>query len=156
MNRLQDFKETFESKTRSFVYQYRIQMPIPDLKKLLKSLKMTMIQYVDCSEKAGTSIPPLIIFRGKSMQHQYFPSNRPTDWSLRYNTKGWTSNEHGIEWLRQCFEPQTREKANGAPRLLICDGHDGHITGNLSRRVRIFLEPWTMVLFDFFRSVGSM
>jgi DDE superfamily endonuclease len=82
----------------------------------------------ECICADGTSIPPLIIFRRKSMQHQYIPSNRPTDWSLSYNTKGWTSNEHGVQWLRQCFE-QTREKADGAPRLLICDGHDSHITG---------------------------
>jgi hypothetical protein len=76
---------------------------------------------VECICADGTSIPPLIIFRGKSMQHQYIPSNRRTDWPLSYNTKGWTSNEHGIEWLRQCFERQTREKANGAPRLRIWD-----------------------------------
>ena len=31
--------------------------------------------------------------------------------------------------MRRCFEPSTREKANGEYRLLICDGHDSHITG---------------------------
>ena len=83
---------------------------------------------VECICADGTSIPPLIIFRGKSMQYQYIPSNRPANWSLSYNTKGWTSNEHEIKWLCQCFEPQTREKANCVPCLLICDGHDSHIT----------------------------
>ena len=28
------------------------------------------------------------------------------------------------------FEPATREKAQGQPRLLVCDGHDSHISGN--------------------------
>lgn len=35
-----------------------------------------------------------------------------------------------MEWLRTVFEPETREKANGKPRLLIADGHDSHISGN--------------------------
>lgn len=33
-------------------------------------------------------------------------------------------------WLRRCFEPSTREKAKGRTRLLICDGHESHITGD--------------------------
>jgi hypothetical protein len=28
------------------------------------------------------------------------------------------------------FEPITREKAQGNPRILVCDGHDSHISGN--------------------------
>ena len=32
-------------------------------------------------------------------------------------------------WLTRCFEPATYEKAAGEYRLLICDGHDSHITG---------------------------
>ena len=34
-----------------------------------------------------------------------------------------------MEWLQKCFEPTTREKANGATRLLIYDGHGSHVTG---------------------------
>ena len=84
---------------------------------------------VECICADGTAISPLIIFRGKSLQQQYIPVGLNTNWVLSCNTKGWTSNEHGIQWLRLCFEPNTREKANNAPRLLICDGHDSHITG---------------------------
>jgi hypothetical protein len=35
-----------------------------------------------------------------------------------------------MEWLEKCFEPTTREKANGATRLLIYDGHGSHVTGS--------------------------
>src|SRR5579859_2932468 len=34
-----------------------------------------------------------------------------------------------VEWLRGCFDPDTREKANGEFRLLILDGHGSHVTG---------------------------
>jgi hypothetical protein len=33
-----------------------------------------------------------------------------------------------LQWLRRCFEPCTREKAEGKIRLLICDGHGSHVT----------------------------
>lgn len=77
----------------------------------------------------GTVIPPLIIFKGESVSAEWISSDDvPDDWRFDANTKGWTSNIHGLEWLRRCFEPSTREKANGKPRLLICDGHDSHVT----------------------------
>ena len=37
---------------------------------------------------------------------------------------------HGLQWLRQVFEAETREKANGNLSLLICDEHDSHITSS--------------------------
>jgi hypothetical protein len=73
---------------------------------------------------------PLIIFKGENINTQWVPPGLPGDWKWACNTKGWTSNIHGVEWLRRCFEPATREKANGRWRLLICDGHDSHISGN--------------------------
>jgi len=85
---------------------------------------------VECICADGTSIPPLIIFRAESLSREWVPATINHDWSLSCNSKGWTSNEHGLKWLRQCFEPFTQEKAEGEYRLLICDGHDSHITGN--------------------------
>jgi len=83
---------------------------------------------VDCICADGSSIPPLIIFTGMSIMSNWIPRNFDTSWKLHYNTKGWTSREHGMRWLRECFEPMTREKANGKYRLLILDGHDSHCT----------------------------
>ena len=73
----------------------------------------------------------MIIFRAENLNFQWIPASIAGDWRFACNSKGWTSNEHGLDWLRHCFEPETREKANGAYRLLICDGHDSHITGEL-------------------------
>ena|SRR5436305_270584 len=33
----------------------------------------------------------------------------------------------------KCFDPVTKAKANGKPRLLICDGHDSHISAPFVR-----------------------
>ena len=35
-----------------------------------------------------------------------------------------------MQWLHEVFEPTTRDKANGEPHLLICDGHESHITAS--------------------------
>jgi len=52
------------------------------------------------------------------------------DWSWACNTKGWTCNKLGEEWIVRHFEPLTREKADNGnlKRLLICDGHGSHVT----------------------------
>ena len=33
-----------------------------------------------------------------------------------------------MDWLVRCFDPETHNKAAGEYRLLICDGHDSHIS----------------------------
>ena len=38
-----------------------------------------------------------------------------------------------MDWLKKCFEPATREKANGEFQLLICYGHDSHILADFIR-----------------------
>jgi len=40
---------------------------------------------------------------------------------------------HDVQWLKKCFEPATREKADEESRLLICDGHDSHISTDFIR-----------------------
>ena len=42
--------------------------------------------------------------------------------------KGWTSNEIGSIWLKQHFEPQTRDPnhQDKEHRFLIADGHNSH------------------------------
>ena len=79
----------------------------------------------------GTSDLPLyIIFKGKDLNTKWIPDNVPRNWRFSASTNGWTSNDRGKDWLREDFEPHTREKANGKPRVLICDGHGSHLTGD--------------------------
>ena len=87
------------------------------------------VTVVECICADGSVISPLIIFKAENLSREWIPALVHNSWRFSCNIKGWTSNQHGIEWLRRCFEPMTREKANGEYRLLICDGHDSHITG---------------------------
>jgi DDE superfamily endonuclease/Tc5 transposase DNA-binding domain len=58
------------------------------------------VSAVECICGDGTAIPPLIIFKGENLNSQWIPSNVPLDWKFSCNSKGWTSDMHGIEWLK--------------------------------------------------------
>jgi DDE superfamily endonuclease. len=94
----------------------------------------------------GSTISPFVIFTGKTLSQDWIPSNVDDSWRFSVNTQGWTSNNHALEWLRHCFEPMTREKANGRTRVLIYDGHGSHVQGQfleqcLQNKIHILLLP---------------
>ena len=84
---------------------------------------------IECICTDGTVIDPLLIFKGAKVGDWIQHANVPNTWSHSCSNKGWTSDIHGLQWLRQCFEPATREKANCGYRILILDGHGSHVTG---------------------------
>jgi hypothetical protein len=88
------------------------------------------ISIIECICADGTILPPLVIFKGQNVLHGWIPEEVRSNWYFSANTKGWTSNIHGLEWLKRVFDPATCVKSEGRPRLLICDGHDSHISGS--------------------------
>jgi hypothetical protein len=74
----------------------------------------------------GTSTQSLIIVAGKYGKEQWFEEEDPP--AIIMSDKGWTSNEIGLIWLKQHFEPRTRDPdyPDDEDRLLIVDGHDSH------------------------------
>jgi hypothetical protein len=94
----------------------------------------------------GTSLTPLIIFKGKTLSSRWIPTDTPSDWFFFCNNEGWTSNEHAKKWLMEDFEPNTEEKAQGRTHLLIFDGHGSHTTPDAIRhcifnRIKLALLP---------------
>ena len=94
----------------------------------------------------GDIISLLIIFKGENVMTRWIPNEVAKTWHFSCNTKGWTSNIHGELWLERCFEPMTKDKANGHKRLLLCDGHDSHISAQFVRfcidhHIILFLLP---------------
>jgi hypothetical protein len=61
----------------------------------------------------STKIAPLIIFKGQNVIQSWIPQDKNImdNWYFSANSKGWTSNLHGLEWLKCIFEPATRAKA---------------------------------------------
>jgi hypothetical protein len=75
---------------------------------------------------AGWSIPPFLIFAGKShLSAWYEEAEIPRDWAISVSKNGWTTNELGVEWLKH-FNAYTKTRVIGARRLLVLDGHESH------------------------------
>src|SRR5947207_1398580 len=104
------------------------------------------ITVTECVCTDGTSIPPLVIFKGENLMSSWIPKEVDKDWHFSCNSKGWTSNVHGGQYVEKCFDVATRDKANGQYRLLLCDGHDSHISAQfvrycLDHKIVLFLLP---------------
>jgi len=94
----------------------------------------------------GSALPPLVIFKGKTLSRAWLPTSPLNGWMYSVNTQGWTSNEYCKKWITQNFKPNTRAKADGRPRLLIFDGHGSHTTPDilahcLANQVHLALLP---------------
>ena len=104
------------------------------------------VTVVECICADGTAISPFVIFKGKRVLDNWIPQSLTSNWSFSASMNGWTSNSLGLAWLEDVFEPATRNKAKGKTRLLICDGHDSHISGYfisycMENNIHILLLP---------------
>ena len=72
----------------------------------------------------GRTIKQVVIFRGSSLQAQWFPDGFP-NWHFICSPKGWTSTELTMQWLKKAFLQETKP-VEDEWRLLILDGHSTH------------------------------
>lgn len=89
----------------------------------------TWTSIVECISALGVALYPLVIFKAKSIQHQWFRNEflmKHPDWYVTFSENGWTSNNIAIEWLEKVFLPQTATDDLADCRLLIVDGHGSH------------------------------
>nr|AER39694.1 transposase [Verticillium dahliae] len=85
---------------------------------------------LECISATGTTVPPLVIFKGKSVQQQWFPLDlQPySSWKFTATENGWTDNDTAVFWLKEIFIPSTQPTNPSTARLLILDGHGSHET----------------------------
>ncbi|KYK58878.1 hypothetical protein DCS_00005 [Drechmeria coniospora] len=97
------------------------------LKKRLGSRCWTTI--VECVSATGQALMPLVLFKGKDLQHQWFPEKLAylDQWRFAATDKGWTSDAIALKWLKEVFIPGTKASKTNK-RLLIVDGHGSHTT----------------------------
>jgi 4-hydroxybenzoate polyprenyltransferase len=83
--------------------------------------------FIECISATGRALTPLVIFKGKSVQQQWFPQDLSLfkGWEFTATDNAWTTDDTAVEWLTKVFLPQT---ATPEPRLLILDGHGSHET----------------------------
>ena len=86
----------------------------------------TVIEAVNAT---GWCLPPMVILKGKVHQSTWYEHCQiPPDWIIALSPNGWTSDQLGLTWLKDVFEPSTSTKTIGKYRLLVLDGHGSHAT----------------------------
>lgn len=88
-------------------------------------VKRTLVTAIECISAAGRHLPPLIIWPAAT--HRSTWTTYPTPgWHFACSRTGYTDKEISLHWLQHVFEPCTRSRAQGKPRILINDGFATH------------------------------
>jgi 4-hydroxybenzoate polyprenyltransferase len=95
------------------------------------NLSRSWTSIIECVSATGVALSPLVIFKAKSIQDQWFKDQflekHPT-WQVAFSENGWTSNDIALKWLEKIFLPETDPQDPSQARLLIIDGHGSHTT----------------------------
>ena len=78
----------------------------------------------------GQKLSPALIYKGESydLQSTWIEDVKPRDQVyFASSCNGWSSNNHGLAYLKKVLDPQTRAQACHRYRLLIMDGHSSHV-----------------------------
>ncbi|PWW78444.1 CENP-B protein, partial [Tuber magnatum] len=65
------------------------------------------VSVIESVSTIGYYIHPLVLFKIKEIQTSWFTANNIPDWLITTTSKGWTSNDIGIRWLKEVFLPET-------------------------------------------------
>ena len=91
------------------------------------NVKRTMVTAIKCISADGRSLLPMIIWPASTHRSNWTTFPTP-GWHYAYSESGYTDSKISFEWLKRVFDPQPKERANGKPRVLICDGFGTHET----------------------------
>ena len=90
----------------------------------------TWTTIIECINATGQCIDPLVIFKGKSVQRQWFPDDQSgmQGWHFEAQDNGFIDCGIAQGWLENCFIPQSGAGPGKETRLLVLDGHVSHET----------------------------
>jgi len=72
-------------------------------------------------------VPPFLIYKGESLLQEWVSlQDRDPPLMATVTASGYANSFTHLQWLTDCFDPATRDRANGSSRLLFLDGPDIH------------------------------
>ena len=90
-------------------------------------VQRTLITAIECVSASGESLDPMIIWPAST--HRANWTTHPTPgWHYAFSDSGYTDSHLSLQWLKLVFDPQTKDRANNKPRVLLCDGFETHET----------------------------
>jgi hypothetical protein len=90
-------------------------------------VKRTTITAIECVSGDGRYLNPMIIWPASTHRANWVTHPTP-GWHYAYSDSGYTDSYISLQWLKLVFDPQTKERANRNPRVLVCDGFGTHET----------------------------
>ena len=90
-------------------------------------VKRITITAIECISGDGRYLNPMIIWPATTHRSNWTTFPTP-GWQYACSESGYTDSKISLEWLKRMFDPQTKERANQKPRVLICDGFGTHET----------------------------
>ena len=89
------------------------------------TIKRQLVTTIECIPAAGEPLSPLIIWPAATQRSDWTTHSTP-GWHYTCSPKGYSNTAIILDWYRQVFEPETRQRANGRPRVMINDGFGPH------------------------------
>jgi hypothetical protein len=88
-------------------------------------VKRTLVTAVECISADGRCLSPLIIWPATTHRSTWTTHSTP-GWHFACSKTGYTDTQISLYWMQHVFDPMTRLRANGKPRILINDGFGTH------------------------------
>jgi len=90
-------------------------------------VERTTMTAIECISADGRYLNPMIIWLA-SMHRSNRTTFHTPGWQYACSDSGYTDSKISLEWLKRIFDPETKERANKRPRILICDSFGTHET----------------------------
>ncbi|KAF5847260.1 hypothetical protein GGP41_003557 [Bipolaris sorokiniana] len=90
-------------------------------------VKRTMVTAIECISGDGRYLNPMIIWPATTHRSNWTTFPTP-GWQYACSDTGYTDSYISLQWLQRTFDPETKERAGGKPRVLVCDGFGTHET----------------------------
>uniref|UniRef100_A0A4E9E7R9 HTH CENPB-type domain-containing protein n=1 Tax=Gibberella zeae TaxID=5518 RepID=A0A4E9E7R9_GIBZA len=100
---------------------------------VIKSDNSTWVSIIECISAGCRRLTPCVVFTGKNLQGQWFPSIFPS-WKYQASPSGWSNSDIFIRWFIDVFIPETTPSDPSQWRLLVLDQHKSHITPELMKK----------------------
>jgi hypothetical protein len=90
-------------------------------------VKRTIITAIECISGDGRYLDFMIIWLAATHRSNWTTFPTP-GWQYACSATGYTDSYISLQWLQRIFDPETKERARGKLRVLICDGFGTHET----------------------------
>jgi len=81
----------------------------------------TLITVIECISAGGKCLDPLVIWPAATHRSNWTAHPTP-GWHFACTDTGYTNKAINLYWIQHVFDPLTKPRANGKPRILISDG----------------------------------